>query len=141
MRNSRGEAPIHLCVRYFRRGEHLELLLARGADLDARDAKGSTPLMLAVANRCLSAVLALLAAGADPNCADTAGSTALHLAAAERSLELARVLLQAGADHTARDRKGQLPIDVARDPDNWRAVNDGLVNYLASPSGGLRKIP
>ena len=59
----------------------LRLLLKKGADANAADEAGWTPLMLAVRGGKLPAVEALLAAGADAAAQNQQGATALHLAA------------------------------------------------------------
>ena len=58
----------------------LEEALARGARLEARDARGRTPLMAACARGALPAARLLLEAGANPNTRDADGTAALHLA-------------------------------------------------------------
>jgi hypothetical protein len=55
-------------------------LAQHGADLDAHDANGTTPLLRAVRNRCADAVAALLDAGANPSLRNKRGSTAMQLA-------------------------------------------------------------
>jgi hypothetical protein len=55
-------------------------LLKLGADPDAADRNGTTPLLRAVRNRCAGAVGALLAGGADPARTNRRGSSALQLA-------------------------------------------------------------
>ncbi len=60
----------------------LQLLLAAGADPDARDADGATPLHDAAAGAaCARCLCALLAAGADPRARDRRGRTPAQLAA------------------------------------------------------------
>jgi len=65
--------------------------------IDARDSDGRTPLMLAVLQGRLDAVVDLLRRGADPNAADVAGVTPLQAARAKHAPEIADALREAGA--------------------------------------------
>uniref|UniRef100_A0A1I7SH44 ANK_REP_REGION domain-containing protein n=1 Tax=Bursaphelenchus xylophilus TaxID=6326 RepID=A0A1I7SH44_BURXY len=58
----------------------VNFLYHKGADLNAFDMGGDTPLMLAVKTWRNELVMALLALGADPTLVNTQGDTALHLA-------------------------------------------------------------
>jgi uncharacterized protein len=89
-------------------------LLALGADPDARDEQGRTPLFSAVLGGAVGLVGLLLEAGADPNARDQDGWTALHFAAQEHLPEMARLLVARGADVNARDGEGNTVL--------WRAV-------------------
>jgi CDP-diacylglycerol---serine O-phosphatidyltransferase len=75
----------------------IELMIARGATLDARDEGGLTALGLAAEMGFQEALEVLVAAGADPNVRDNAGLTALDIAEEHGSHDLAAVLLKAGA--------------------------------------------
>jgi hypothetical protein len=72
-------------------------LLDEGVAVDARDADGRTPLMLAVAQGRLEVVRLLLARGADPNAADNSGRTPLQQARAGNLRDVAALLERAGA--------------------------------------------
>ncbi|QWF19876.1 ankyrin repeat domain-containing protein [Lysobacter capsici] len=87
----------------------LESLLARGVQVDARDERGSTALILAAYYGKSDAVQALLAAGASPNLGDSArGNTALMGALFKGEIESARRLLaDPRTDVNARNAAGQ----------------------------------
>jgi Ankyrin repeats (3 copies) len=72
-------------------------MLDQGAVIDARDAAGRTPLMLAVTQGRLEVVRLLLARGADPNAADNTGNTPLQQATKRNMQDVAALLEQAGA--------------------------------------------
>jgi hypothetical protein len=72
-------------------------LLDRGAIIDARDAAGRTPLMLAVTEDRAEIVRLLLARGANPNAVDNAGNTPLQQATKRNLQDVAALLQQAGA--------------------------------------------
>ncbi len=75
----------------------LQTLLEEQIDVNAGDASGRTPLMLAVLHGHSRAVDALLAAGADPNAADRHGVTPLQAALARDQPAIADALRRAGA--------------------------------------------
>lgn len=81
-----------------------QLLVKRGADPNARDAHGSSPLHVAAQEGDSATVEFLLASGANPSLCNTAGRTALELALtfADEEVELIDVLRQAQAKHDAR---------------------------------------
>jgi len=84
----------------------LARLLAEGADIDARDARGYSPLMLAAYAGQREAFDYLLERGADPNSTDGAGNTVLMGVAFKGHLEMLERLLAAGADRHARNHAG-----------------------------------
>lgn len=90
------------------------VLLARGADPDAPDDEGRTPLMSAVLGNSVALAGLLLESAADVNARDQQGWTALHYAAEEQAPELARILIARGAEIDAQDGEGRTPL--------WRAV-------------------
>lgn len=93
------------------RTEVLDVLVARGAHLDA-DVYRGTPLTWAAASGRLAAIARLIALGADPNGRSSFGgpdhgedATPLHLAAGGGHLDAVRALLAAGGDPRLRDAR------------------------------------
>jgi ankyrin repeat protein len=98
----------------------IDLLIGAGADPNAQDKRGVTPLHRAVRTRCAGAVDALLERGADPIRKNGSGSTPLHLAvrstgrggsgsaaARDGQRELIQILLRRGARPSDRDAAGR----------------------------------
>jgi ankyrin repeat protein len=84
----------------------LTRLLDEGGDIDARDGRGYSALMLAAYAGNLGAAELLIAHGADCNSRDHAGNSVLMGVAFKGHLPLLRLLLAAGADPTARNQHG-----------------------------------
>jgi ankyrin repeat protein len=78
------------------------ILLAAGADVDARQIGWRTPLMQAAAGGNVAVVRVLLEAGADPQAQDGDGRTALELAIANGRSEVAQLLRPAAAIPSSR---------------------------------------
>jgi ankyrin repeat protein len=80
----------------------LEILLKAGADVNASNLVGQTPLMLAASKKHTRMARLLLNAGAKPNVKDKVGSTAIVYAVRSfttiDTLHLVRTLLRAGAE-------------------------------------------
>jgi ankyrin repeat protein len=76
----------------------VKALLARGADVNAKERRGQTALMWAAAEGHAAVSLALLQAGADFRTPLPSGFTPLFFAVREGRLDVLRVLLKAGAD-------------------------------------------
>ena len=130
-KNRRGAEPLHYaadanCWRPAAQAEVIHYLVSVGADPDAVDRGGVTPLHRAVRTRSAAAVGALLDAGANPRHPNKSGSTPLHLAvqatgrggaggrrALEQQADIIRLLLAHGARPTDRDGRGRQAHDAA----------------------------
>ncbi len=101
---------------HFARDERLiPFLVKHGAGLEAKDAEGQTPLVVAVLvyPKC---VKPFLEAGADVHAKTRTGCTPLHEAArrkGEKNLELIQMLLDAGAEVDARAEGDFTPLQIA----------------------------
>ena len=101
----------------------VRVLLDKGADVNARTARGETPLGLTIRERMPNdwneaaadqAIMRLLLdAGADVHARGKNGDTALHTAAMSNRADLAALLLEHGADVNGRNHSGMTPLHFA----------------------------
>lgn len=110
--------------------ERAEILISYGADVNAPDSRGDTPLMSIVDDAIHypfddvpATMLALIRAGADVNARSDNGETALMMA---REVRLAKVLVENGADVNAKCNAGATALIWAA---KFRFRND-LVQFL-----------
>jgi ankyrin repeat protein len=94
------------------------LLIQRGADTTAKDARSDTILFCAIWNYSCPIVTVLLENGVDPNAADTFGVTALHFAcdAPWDNAEMIHLLIAGGANIEARSSDGDTPLTALDQP-------------------------
>ncbi|HTG48553.1 MAG TPA: ankyrin repeat domain-containing protein [Actinomycetota bacterium] len=129
-RSADGFTPLHLAA-FFGKGEAVDVLLARGAEVDARGEGWmvGTALHSAVSGRHADIVDALLAAGADPNARQAMGWTPLHGAAHNGDARTVHALLAAGADPSAVNDEGRPVLSLAEeegDAETVAAIRDAL---------------
>lgn len=109
--------------------QQIELLLAKGADINFQDKAGKTPLHILIENfdiedqvetrktplqriseqRLTNAILAMAKYSVDLNINDDQGNTAAHLA---RNREIFELLVLLGADISIENNKSQMPLDI-----------------------------
>lgn len=112
--NPFGWRPLHFAA-FGGKLATVKLLLARGAELDARAQNHFNNTALQTALLCGEAdvVRFLLEKGADPNARQDEGFVPLHEAAFLGRVDLAGLLLEHGADVNARNVKGESPVGTA----------------------------
>ena len=108
MRTPDGFTLLHLAA-FFAGGDAVRLLLARGADVDARGTgwMSGTALHSGVSAHDADAVRALLDAGAEVDARQSVGYTPLHGAAHNGDAAIVRMLLEAGADPSLTNDEGK----------------------------------
>ena len=100
--SSNNFTPLHASV-YWGRRDIAELLLNKGADVNAKTKTGMTPLMLATFGGNPFMVELLLNKGADISASDSKTNTAISLAACRGHKEAMVMLMAKGAQMTAQD--------------------------------------
>ncbi|KAN0141605.1 Ankyrin repeat-containing domain protein [Lactarius tabidus] len=143
--NSRdkGTTPLHWAT-YFGCVNVVEVLLERGAQSDAEDIRGQTPLHLVVLGSrdyhrfkrvllfrkdgAICVAQRLLERGAHVNAQNKDHETPLHLASRLRLLELAQLFLNHGAYVDVKNSKGKSPLQLARGRKR-RAMRQMLLEY------------
>ena len=102
----------------------VRLHIDRGDDLNARDDKGQTPLMLSAARNKASICKLLLDAGADADLLDPDGHSALNIAQATGATDAASVIEAACMPQTLQDDIFREPAVISPDAQRAQAAND-----------------
>ena len=129
-KNRRGAEPLHYAADAntwspVAQAATIDCLIRAGANPNATDNNGVSPLHRAVRTRCAAAVEALLAGGAEPRGRNNSGSTPLHLAvqntgrggrgtaqAIEQQRQIILLLLRSGATPEDQDGRGKAVHEV-----------------------------
>jgi len=110
----RGSTALHAAVA---EPSLVKLLIAHGAEVDARNRFGATPLMIA-SQQGAQSIEPLVAAGADVNATDKRGATPLMYAVwsadRQQAISAVRLLLKCGAQADQRDAQGMTALDRLR---------------------------
>jgi hypothetical protein len=120
-----GDTPLHAAAACYGT-DIVATLLARGADVAARNRRGAQPLHYAADGHPESAgwnpeaqqatITELIDAGADPNARDKSGVAPLHRAVRTRCAAAVAALIAGGADPTLPNLSGSTPLDLAQQP-------------------------
>jgi Ankyrin repeats (many copies)/Ankyrin repeat len=146
-----GDTPLHVAAAAYR-AKLVDDLIQQGAQTQARNRRGATPLHYAADGAPGSrtwnpraqheTIVCLLDAGSDPNAVDKGGTTPLHRAIRNRCAAAVAALLEGGADRNARNGRGSTPEQLAE----WttgrggsgspeaRAQQEEIVRLLRQPS-------
>ena len=108
-----GETALHI-VTQRRDSVWIRFLVERGANPNARDRRGVTPLVVASRIGFIEGLQALIDAGARVDEANDAGETPLISAVHRRDVEMIRILLKAGADPDRADNSGRSAREYAK---------------------------
>lgn len=116
----------------------IEAALAQGANFEATDPEGRTPLYLAASKGTTSALQALLARGANAKVTNSFGFAPLHMAG---NGDVVRALVAAGADPQQKHPEtGRMPIHYASGRGNLEVIQVLLelrVDINSPDTGGL----
>jgi uncharacterized protein len=136
-----GRTPLHnALVPLFEKVNLQEIarLLKEGADPNAQDDDGFSPLHFAAQEALPDAVRLLLNAGADPNLEDSFGRTPLGRAAhTEQGIQVIKLLLAAGADPFKPGKHGFCAADLVS---NVTADNPTVANCIRQAAELYRKL-
>ncbi|KAI0224832.1 ANK_REP_REGION domain-containing protein [Lamellibrachia satsuma] len=148
-RDEDSNTALHLAAAA-RHVDVVRLLIAQGADKEAKNCISWTPLDVAVSVGDVETVEYLLNQKVPVDTPDREKLTGLHLASKNGHLAVVRLLLERGADVTRLDRCGENAIDMAIGrhnvdvagaivkSDSWQAA---LKNETTDESKGLRTTP
>ena len=106
----------------------VDSLVRGGADVNARNENGSTPLIVAAENDHPALMIFLLDHGANVNSSTTDGMTALHVAASRGDRNMVDTLIERGADINAESAVHGTPLNSAAGKENVTIVNHLLAN-------------
>lgn len=129
-------SPIHQVARMGNQAfEIFNLLLDKGAEIEANDEDGRTPLFYAVQSDYVYFAHRLIEKGAAISATDNHGSTPLHVATGNNTAEALHIisfLINHGADIESRDFRGRTPLleSAAIYESSWSTFRPEIVTFL-----------
>ena len=115
-----GYTPLHLCLFASRHKEIMQLLIAKGADVNAQAASGASPRFFAVLRDQPDDVKFLIDKGANVNAADAYGDTILDAALHLQYGSMIQIIVDRGADVNAKDQSEHRPLFYAMQMDDHK---------------------
>ena len=109
-----SSTPLHFAATEGQK-EITQILVTKGADVNATNKNGITPLMCAMMGQgdCKEVAEILIAHGANINAQDSMGQTPLHVAILNGQPNMVILLLEKGADVNIKMNNGETPLDFA----------------------------
>lgn len=104
-----GGTPLH----WSKSKEATELLIEAGADVEAGNSEGETPLHIMTRRKRLDCLVSMLSHGADVNALGMQNETPLHMAVQVGDVGIVKALIVFGGDLNAVNSKNQTPRHVA----------------------------
>jgi WD40 repeat protein len=119
MEDGDGSSPLH----WAKGSEVAELLIKKGADVNKRDKREQTPLIMSAMAGSVEVIKILVTYGGDINGKDKTGNTPLHWAVSSKQPEALKLLLSLGADFFIKDILNRTPLELAEYYDNKECVS------------------
>lgn len=115
LKSSSDKTPLHFAAWHPGNDAFLctQYLVEGGADVDAMDSAGWSPLHMGVGVNNVPVVEYLIKKGASIDYKTTVGETVLHRAARSNFISMTRVLIEGGATIEVNDNNGFRPVDLS----------------------------
>ena len=133
-----GESALHI-VTTRRDLVWMQFLVGKGANVNIRDARGTTPLVVAVDLGFVEGVDFLLGQGARVDDPNNTGETPLINAVHRRDIGMVRALLKAGGNPDRPDNSGRSARDYALLDGKGSSMMNELENAPKAAAGGNKK--
>ncbi|HEV8717725.1 MAG TPA: ankyrin repeat domain-containing protein, partial [Candidatus Binatia bacterium] len=123
--NLKDITPLHLAA-YMGHRDVVEVLLSHGAEKEAKDSHGRTPLhFTSFWDHTVEAAERLLVHGSEADAREETGATPLHLAVIKSHKPVVKLLLDYGADVNAKDKGNDTALRFAE-----RQGNTDMIEFL-----------
>ena len=127
--NQGFQTPLILALVHYpthQKADVIELLLERGADVNAQDILGNSPLMFASVKENLDIPKLLLKKGADPNLSNKKGWSPLMSASKAGHVPVVKLLLETGADPRAQSETGWTASELSNNNDILKLLEKAI---------------